>query len=49
MSSLTQVIEDYIFTLFDDSDKKEIILRRKELAEKFGCVPSQINYVLCSR
>ena len=49
MSSLTQVIEDYIFTLFDDSDKKEIILRRKELAEKFGCVPSQINYVLRSR
>ena len=49
MFSLTQVIEDYIFTLFDDSDKKEIILRRKELAEKFGCVPSQINYVLRSR
>lgn len=49
MSSLTQVIGDYIVTLFDDSDKKEIVLRRKELAEKFGCVPSQINYVLRSR
>lgn len=49
MSSLTKVIGDYIFTLFDDSDKSEIVLRRKDLAEKFGCVPSQINYVLRSR
>jgi transcriptional regulator CtsR len=49
MSSLTKVIGDYIVTLFDDSDKSEIVLRRKELAEKFGCVPSQINYVLRSR
>lgn len=49
MSSLTKVIGDYIFTLFDTSDKSEIVLRRKDLAEKFGCVPSQINYVLRSR
>ena len=49
MSSLTKVIGDYIVTLFDDSDKSEIVLRRKDLAEKFGCVPSQINYVLRSR
>lgn len=49
MSSLTKVIGDYIVTLFEDSDKSEIMLRRKDLAEKFGCVPSQINYVLRSR
>lgn len=49
MSSLTKVIGDYIVTLFDDSDKSEIVLRRKDLAERFGCVPSQINYVLRSR
>jgi transcriptional regulator CtsR len=49
MPSLTKVIGDYIVTLFDDSDKSEIVLRRKDLAEKFGCVPSQINYVLRSR
>lgn len=49
MSSLTKVIGDYIVTLFDDSEKSEIVLRRKDLAEKFGCVPSQINYVLRSR
>lgn len=50
MASLTKVIGDYIFTLFgDSSEKDEIVLRRKDLAEKFGCVPSQINYVLRSR
>ncbi|MDR0615892.1 MAG: CtsR family transcriptional regulator [Synergistaceae bacterium] len=49
MSSLTKAIGDYLVTLFDDSDKSEIVLRRKDLAEKFGCVPSQINYVLRSR
>jgi transcriptional regulator CtsR len=49
MSTLTKVIGDYIVTLFSDSSKSEIILRRKDLAEKFGCVPSQINYVLRSR
>lgn len=49
MSSLTKVIGDYIITLFDGEDKSEIVLRRKDLAQKFGCVPSQINYVLRSR
>jgi Transcriptional repressor of class III stress genes len=49
MSSLTKVIGDYIVTLFEDAEKSEVVLRRKELAEKFGCVPSQINYVLRSR
>lgn len=49
MSTLTEVIGDYIVTLFDDTEKNEVVLRRKDLAEKFGCVPSQINYVLRSR
>lgn len=48
-SSLTKVIGDYIVTLLEDTSKSEIVLRRKDLAEKFGCVPSQINYVLRSR
>lgn len=49
MSSLTKDIEDYIATMFKESQKDEISLRRKDLAEHFGCVPSQINYVLRSR
>ncbi|MDR1651717.1 MAG: CtsR family transcriptional regulator [Synergistaceae bacterium] len=49
MNSLTKVIGDYIVTLFDDTENSEIVLSRKDLAQKFGCVPSQINYVLRSR
>ncbi|MDR0764356.1 MAG: CtsR family transcriptional regulator [Synergistaceae bacterium] len=49
MNSLTKVIGDYIVTLFDDSEDSEVVLSRKDLARKFGCVPSQINYVLRSR
>jgi transcriptional regulator CtsR len=47
MANLTRVIEQHINELFDDgSEESSISLRRKELAESFGCVPSQINYVL---
>ena len=49
MASLTRVIESYINKLFDEEEEQAISLRRKELAEIFGCVPSQINYVLRSR
>ncbi len=54
MSSLTEVIEDYINGLFAQEDQEQsesdrVSLRRKEVAERFGCVPSQINYVLRSR
>jgi transcriptional regulator CtsR len=47
MPNLTRVIEKHINELFDDgSEESSVSLRRKELAESFGCVPSQINYVL---
>lgn len=49
MSSLTKTIEDYITRLFEEAENNQVSLRRKELAERFGCVPSQINYVLRSR
>ncbi|ACZ19636.1 transcriptional repressor, CtsR [Thermanaerovibrio acidaminovorans DSM 6589] len=49
MSSLTKAIEEYITQLFNEAGSHQISLRRKELAERFGCVPSQINYVLRSR
>ncbi|NLL37924.1 MAG: CtsR family transcriptional regulator [Fretibacterium sp.] len=50
MSSLTRTIERYIKGLLDsEGESSSISLRRKELAETFGCVPSQINYVLRSR
>lgn len=50
MASLTEIIESYINDLFTEEEKRDSVsLRRKELAEFFGCVPSQINYVLRSR
>jgi len=51
-NNLSQGIEKYILELFEDSENEDenfISLRRKDLAEMFGCVPSQINYVLRSR
>lgn len=45
--SLTQNIEQYILELLGED--MNIRLRRKDLAERFECVPSQINYVLRSR
>ena len=41
------MIEDFIKDLFDDEDSIDI--QRNDLAEKFNCVPSQINYVISTR
>lgn len=47
--NLTHNIEQYILELLEEEEENVISLRRKELAERFACVPSQINYVLRSR
>ncbi len=49
MSNLADSIELYIRRLLDASPNSTISLQRKELAEHFACVPSQINYVLSTR
>lgn len=41
------MIEDFIKELFDEENSIEI--QRNDLAEKFNCVPSQINYVISTR
>lgn len=48
MKLLSDSIEEFIKALLED-DNREIELRRNELAEHFGCAPSQINYVLATR
>ncbi len=45
---LSDSIENFIKTLLDD-ESAEVELKRNELAEYFGCAPSQINYVLATR
>lgn len=50
--NLTDEIFKYINSLFNGggNGRSDVVnLRRKDVAEKFGCVPSQVNYVLRSR
>lgn len=49
MPNISDIIEDYIKARLNQSTGGIVILRRNELAEKFRCVPSQINYVLSTR
>ena len=44
---MSDMIEEFIKELFDDENYIEI--QRNDLAEKFNCVPSQINYVISTR
>ena len=47
MAQLSDSIEQFIKELM--SEDAHIELRRNELAQHFGCAPSQINYVLATR
>ncbi|MDH7479445.1 MAG: CtsR family transcriptional regulator [Syntrophomonadaceae bacterium] len=49
MSNLVNRIERYLKALLEDSPEGVIELQRNDLALEFGCVPSQINYVLSTR
>lgn len=44
---MSDMIEEFIRELFNDENSIEI--QRNDLAEKFKCVPSQINYVISTR
>ncbi|MBQ9563991.1 MAG: CtsR family transcriptional regulator [Synergistaceae bacterium] len=48
-TNLTREIEKHIQDLIQSGKEDRVQLQRKELAKFFGCVPSQINYVLRSR
>ena len=45
---LSDAIEQFIKELLSQ-ESTEVELKRNELAEYFGCAPSQINYVLATR
>ena len=45
---LSDSIEQFIKELLSE-EATEVELKRNELAEYFGCAPSQINYVLATR
>ena len=49
IASLSDFIEKSLKELLEEAEKDFIELQRRDLAEAFRCVPSQINYVLQTR
>ena len=45
---MSDLIADMILDMFDDSTSS-VQIQRNDLANRLGCVPSQINYVITSR
>ena len=46
---MSDIIADMILDMFDDSSSSSVQIQRNDLANRVGCVPSQINYVITSR
>ncbi|AQL56891.1 CtsR family transcriptional regulator [Abyssicoccus albus] len=49
MHNMSDIIEEYIKELFRQADQDEVEIKRAQIAEKFDCVPSQLNYVIKTR
>ncbi|ANU20884.1 CtsR family transcriptional regulator [Planococcus plakortidis] len=49
MRNISDIIEGYLKEIIEISGKDHVEIKRSEVAEKFQCVPSQINYVINTR
>lgn len=49
MKNISDIIEGYLKEVIELKGQGQIEIKRSELAEKFQCVPSQINYVINTR
>ncbi|MBM7650386.1 transcriptional regulator CtsR [Bacillus ectoiniformans] len=49
MRNISDIIEDYLKRVLEMSDSEIVEIKRNEIANKFQCVPSQINYVINTR
>jgi transcriptional regulator CtsR len=49
MATLSDAIEQYLLMRLTEAPGGSIEIQRAELAERFGCVPSQVTYVLMTR
>jgi transcriptional regulator of stress and heat shock response len=47
--NISDIIENYLKRVLEMSDKEIVEIKRSEIADKFQCVPSQINYVINTR
>ncbi|CAM3586281.1 CtsR family transcriptional regulator [Marinicrinis lubricantis] len=49
MRNISDIIEQYLKKILQESPNKMIEIQRNDLADEFQCVPSQINYVISTR
>ncbi|MBJ8054570.1 transcriptional regulator CtsR [Bacillus cereus] len=49
MRNISDIIEKYLKQVIDLSNNNVIEIKRNEIADRFDCVPSQINYVINTR
>lgn len=49
MKNISDVIEAYLKKIIQSSNSDVIEIKRSEIADRFECVPSQINYVINTR
>ncbi|GMB09971.1 transcriptional regulator [Thermolongibacillus altinsuensis] len=49
MRNISDVIEQYLKQVLSMSGRDIVEIKRSEIADKFQCVPSQINYVINTR
>lgn len=49
MRNVSEIIEQYLKHLLQHSQDGAVDIQRNELADRFQCVPSQINYVISTR
>lgn len=45
----SDIIEQYLKQILEQNGKEILEIKRSEIADKFQCVPSQINYVINTR
>ena len=49
MPGMSNIIERFIKEMLEEAEDGIIEIGRNDLADQFGCAPSQINYVLTTR
>jgi transcriptional regulator of stress and heat shock response len=49
MRNISDIIENYLKMVLEMSEDDLVEIKRSEVADKFQCVPSQINYVINTR
>ncbi|WP_186576193.1 CtsR family transcriptional regulator [Aquibacillus kalidii] len=49
MRNISDVIEEYLKKIIQSNERNAIEIKRSEIADRFECVPSQINYVINTR